>query len=81
MDVFNQGPAGLVVVCPLTTTARRQRFHVRIVPPEGGVRQASFIKCEDVRSVSGQRLIGRWGRITAGTMADVEDRLRTLLDL
>jgi mRNA interferase MazF len=43
------------------------------------VRQPSFNKCEDVRSVSRSRLLERWGSIVAQTMAAVEDRLRILM--
>jgi mRNA interferase MazF len=37
-DLFDQGPAGLVVVLPMTTTWRRIPLHVSVEPPEGGVR-------------------------------------------
>lgn len=81
VDLFNHGPAGLVVVLPLTTRAKGIPFHVEIVPPEGGVKTKSFIKCEDVRSVAQERLSRRWGAISPATIAAVEDRLRILLDL
>jgi mRNA interferase MazF len=81
VDAFNEGPADLVVVLPMTTSDRRIPFHVRLEPPEGGVRQTSFIKCEDVRSVSKSRLTEGWGRVSHETMEAVEDRLRILLDL
>lgn len=81
VDIFNHGPAELVVVLPITTTARGIPFHVPLSPPEGGVRQPSFIKCEDVRSISRERLIAPWGFVTGTTMDAVEDRLRILLDL
>ncbi len=80
-DPFNHGPAGLVVVLPMTTRARGIPFHIEVVPPEGGVRARSFIKCEDIRSISRDRLSRRWGRVAAATMATVEDRLRILLVL
>ncbi|MBF8264820.1 MAG: Programmed cell death toxin MazF [Dehalococcoidia bacterium] len=81
VDTFNHGPAGLVVVLPITTTARGIPFHVPLGPPEGGVKQPSFIKCEDVRSISRERLIAPWGAVSVSTMNAVEDRLRILLDL
>ena len=81
VDGFNHGPAELVVVVPLTTTARGIPFHVPMLPPEGGVRRPSFIKCEDVRSISRERLVAPWGVASPGTMAMVADRLRILLDL
>ena len=81
VDTFNHGPAELVVVVPLTTTARGIPLHIPVNPPEGGVRQPSFIKCEDVRAVSRGRLTDRWGSVVSSTMAAVEERLRVLLDL
>ncbi len=78
---FNRGPAGLVVVLPITTVARGIRWHVEVPPPEGGLRQRSFIKCEDVRSISTERLVTLWGSVVAGTLAQVEQRLRILLEL
>ncbi len=81
-DRFNHGPAGLVIVAPMTTRDRRLPLHVAVDPPEGGVRRRSFVKCEDVRSISKDRLSGtRWGVLSARTMAEVGDRLRILLEL
>jgi len=81
VDAFNHGPADLVVVLPVTSTARGIPFHVAVSPPEGGVRQQSFIKCEDIRSVSRPRLQARWGMVGPHTLAAVEDRLRILMGL
>src|SRR5918999_587052 len=74
-DLFNQGPAGLAVVLPLTTRSRGVPLHIPVTPPEGNVRQPSFIKCEDIRSVSTERLIERWGVVYPDTMAAVAYRL------
>jgi mRNA interferase MazF len=81
VDLFNRGPAELVVAVPLTRTERNVRWHVSVSPPEGGVVERSFIKCEDVRSLSKSRLARYRGRISAITMAAIEDRLRILLGL
>jgi mRNA interferase MazF len=81
VNAFKQGPADLVVVLPVTSVAKGIPFHVPVLPPEGGVRQPSFIKCEDVRSVSRSRLRERWGIAGAQTTAAVEDRLRILMGL
>jgi len=80
-DLFNHGPAGLVVVLPLTTRTRGVPLHIQVTPPEGNARQPSFIKCEDLRSISTERLVERWGVVSTGTMAAVADRLRILLEL
>lgn len=81
VDLFNQSPAELVVVIPLTSKAKGIRTHVPLQPPEGGVREKSFIKCEDVRSVSTERLTSRWGVVSSATVQRVEDCLRILLGL
>ena len=80
-DIFNEGPAELVVVLPITRTERKVRWHVAVGPPEGGLIAASFIQCENVRSVSKQRLKRLRGRIADATLDQVEDRLRILLGL
>ena len=55
VDKFNHGPAGLVVMLPITTKAKGIPFHVLIDPPEGGLKMKSFIKCEEVRSIAKER--------------------------
>jgi mRNA interferase MazF len=81
MDGFNHGPAGLVVLVPLTTRERGIPWHVAVSPPEGGLKRPSFIKCEDIRSISRTRLVRQLGDVSATTMAKVRDRLRILLEL
>ncbi|MBI4766973.1 MAG: type II toxin-antitoxin system PemK/MazF family toxin [Deltaproteobacteria bacterium] len=81
VDLFNQGPAELIVVLPVTSTEKGIPFHVPIQVSEGGLDKKSFIKCEDIRSISKDRLSKRLGLVTQSTMAAVEDRLRILLNL
>lgn len=81
VDPFNQSPAGLTIVLPVTSKNKGIRSHVEVLPPEGGVREASYVKCEDVRSISTERLVNRWGRIRPDTLRLVEDRLRILMGL
>lgn len=81
VDGFNHGPAGLVIVIPITTKDKGIPLHVGVFPPEGGLNEQCFIKCEDVRSVAKGRLVRCLGRVEEGTLAEVEDRLRILLGL
>ncbi|MFW6437390.1 MAG: type II toxin-antitoxin system PemK/MazF family toxin [Armatimonadota bacterium] len=78
---FNKGPAGLVIVLPMTTRDRGIPMQVSVEPDEGGVSQRSLIKCEDIRSVDQRRLTKRIGSVSEGTMAMVRANLRTLLEL
>jgi mRNA interferase MazF len=81
VDAFNKGPAGLVVVLPITSVAKGIPFHVAINPPEGGTRERSYVKCEEPRCISKERLSTRDGKVSDKTMEEVERRLIVLLDL
>ena len=81
VDPFNHGPAGLVVLLPLTTVAKGIPLHVEVNPPEGGVRTTSFVKCEDIRSIAKEWLSKRWGSVSSATIHAIEERLRILLEL
>jgi mRNA interferase MazF len=80
-DRFNNGPAGLVVVLPITSTIRPIPSHVVVEPPEGGLRVRSAVICEAIRSISTDRLVSRWGRLGGKSLARMEDVLRILLRL
>jgi mRNA interferase MazF len=80
-DRFNRSPAELAIVLPITSIDKRIRLHVAVAPPDGGLRRRSFVKPEDIRSVSMQRLGRRLGVVSAETMETVEARVRTLLGL
>lgn len=71
----------MTIVLPITSVDKRIPFHVAVNPPEGGLTQASYIKCEDVRAVSTARLKRQLGRVTPDTMHQVADLVRALLDL
>lgn len=81
VDIFNHGAAELVVVIPITSRAKGIPLHVEVQPPEGGLTMTSFIKCEDVRSISTSRMVKRLGKVSDHTIELVEDRLRILLGL
>jgi mRNA interferase MazF len=52
-----------------------------VEPPEAGLKNASAILCEAVRSISTERLVTRWGPVSSTTMRRVEDALRILMRL
>lgn len=79
---FNQGPAKLAVVIPITSKYRALSWFVSIPPNEARLTKPSFIMCNQIRTVSlcrfGDRLLGT---ISEDTMRQVENRLRILLEL
>ena len=69
-------------VVPLTTRARGIPTHVEVRPPEGGLRETSWARCEDLRSVSVERLMtGPLGAVSAEILEAIGERLRLLLQL
>ena len=81
VDIFNNGPAGLVVVIPITSKNRDIPLHVDISPQDGGLIVKSYIKCEDMRSVSKDRLTRKLGTVSSNILESVEDRVKILLGL
>ena len=80
VDAFNRGKAGLVFIVPLTTRFRGLPTHVEVQPAAGGVREASWARCEDLRSISVERLVGGpLGVVPDELLGAVGDRIRLLL--
>ncbi|RIK38848.1 MAG: growth inhibitor PemK [Chloroflexi bacterium] len=81
-DRYNYGQAGLVAIVPLTRIRRPNPFHVPISPPEGGITSASFILCDQIRTVSiDERFADKWGDVSPATLHTVEDRIKVFLKL
>ena len=80
-DSLNESRAGVVVVLPITTTYRGLPSHVEIDQGGSGLDEVSYAKCEDVKSVSEQRLISRLGVVGDEAMFQAARALRFLLDL
>ncbi|MCC7439098.1 MAG: type II toxin-antitoxin system PemK/MazF family toxin [Armatimonadetes bacterium] len=80
-EQFNCTPLGLVFVAPMTTKQRNSPFHIHIAPPEGGVRQDSFIMSEQVRVISTDRLTAHWGSVETETLVSVARILSMILQL
>ena len=84
-DSFNAGLSGLVMVVPLTSKVAKSKHipaHIRVDPPEAGLKTPSVILCDQLRTISKDRL-GKapWGTVSSATLAEVETALRVLLGL
>lgn len=80
-DALHEGPSGVVLVVPLTSTRRELPSHVEIEPGESGLDHPSYAKCEDVKSVSDRRLVGRLGVAGPGPVFEIAQVLRYLFGL
>lgn len=80
-DGLNWSPSNLVIIVPLTTRQHKIIFHVPVTAAETGLAQDSFATCEDVRSVSHERLLKQIGHVSEEARVEIQYRLRVLLDL
>ncbi len=80
-DGLNEGPAGVLIVVPLTTTRRWLASHIEIEPDGSGLTEISYAKGEDVKSISELRLVAMLGHSPAEALFEIDRVLRYLLDL
>lgn len=80
-DPLNESRAGIVIVVPTTTTHRGLPSHIEIDPSHSGLDELSYAKCEDVKSVSVQRLVALLGSVPDTDRSDIARALRYLLDI
>lgn len=80
-DPLNQSRAGVVIAVPTTTSVRGLPSHIELDPASTGLDHVCYAKCEDVKSISEQRLITRLGSADAGAIFQISRALRFLLDL
>jgi mRNA interferase MazF len=67
-NFLNKGPSGLVLIVPLTSMCKNIPSHIQINPPEGGVAHISFATCEQIRSITKERLVKRLGSLNGATV-------------
>lgn len=78
---LNEGFANLVIGVPISSKDHEQPWHTRVEPPEADLTELSWIQPECIRSISRQRLRKPRGFVSAGTLAQVEDMVRILLEM
>ncbi|HON29369.1 MAG TPA: type II toxin-antitoxin system PemK/MazF family toxin [Mesotoga sp.] len=81
VDQFNHGPAELVIVVPITSKNKSIPLHIEISGKETGLDLKSYIKSEDIRSISRDRLEKRIGRVSEEVMCQVLELIKILLDI
>lgn len=81
VDLLNNGPGGLVIVVPITSTGYGLRSHVELDPDGSGLDHLSYARCDQLRVVSTERLSSRQGMVDPEQMRSVDQALRFFLDL
>lgn len=80
-DILNNGAGGLVVVVPVTSAAYGLRSHVEVAPGTSGLAHTSYARCDQLRTVSTERLASRLGMIGPASLRSIEQALRFVLEL
>jgi mRNA interferase MazF len=78
VDQISSGRGGMCIVVPFTRTDRGTPIHVRVDPPEGGLKVVSFALPENIRSISRERLAKRLGSLRDDALEQLLHRVHLL---
>jgi mRNA interferase MazF len=81
VNELNHGPAGIATVLPLSDVDQHIATHVKVPAGEAGQTRDGFVKCEEMRSVSIERLTKRLGVVKPATLAAVMRNVEVLLGI
>lgn len=86
--VIQENPASanpnypLTIVAAVSTKGRSVPSHVAVQPsPQNGLSAVSYVKCEQIQTVSKERLLQKVGTLDAGDMTQVDTALKRTLAL
>ena len=80
-DRLNESRAGIAIVVPCTTRRRGLPSHIEIDAEASGHDAITYAKCEDIKSISGERLIKRIGTAGPGEMFRITQAVGFLIGL
>lgn len=83
VDIYNNGPADLLIILPMTTKKKGISSHIEVKLT--GQKDLSYIMCDQIRCISKERLQTRnhrsekIGSVNEKTMNEIERCLKALL--
>ena len=84
IDAGNKQPSYPNTIVALLSTSGREQlpFHIKLLPSKSnGLLDVSFVKCEQILTISKKRLEDYIGKVTQKEMQQVEDGMRLILGL
>jgi mRNA interferase MazF len=78
-NMFNHSLADMVIIVPITSKFRNIPTHIELIV--NFLKTRSYIRTEDIRSVSTRRLTKKIGSVDAEVISLVETRIKYLLGL
>jgi mRNA interferase MazF len=80
-DLLNNGPGGLVTIVPVGSARYGLRSHIELSVGTSGLDRVSYARCDQLRTVSTERLRRRRGTAASGEISLVDQAIRFVLDL
>lgn len=82
-DAANSNPRyPNTIVLKLSRKGLPVATHVQLEPASmNGLRETSWVKCEQVLTISKERLLQKWGRVSSGELARIEKSVMTALGM
>ncbi len=80
-DLLNNGPGGVVTVVPVGAALYGLRSHVELSIGRSGLDRVSYARCDQLRTVSTERLRRRRGAVAGDEISSVDQAIRFVLDL
>lgn len=80
-DIGNQYSPTVIVAALTSGNQLQYDLNVLVKAPEGGLKNDSLILLNQIRTVDKIRLGRYWGRVSAQTMAQVDDAIKISLGL
>ena len=79
-DIANQY-SPVVIVAAITTAVSSKDYptEVRVLAPEGGLRNDSTVLLNQVRTIDKRRLIEHWGKLDISTVGRIDQALKISL--
>lgn len=75
VDQINRAPAGLSIICPITTTPRDAGVRIELPPNSSGTVRVGYVEPYQVRTISQDRLVSPIARASAEVRNEVAARI------
>jgi mRNA interferase MazF len=79
--VANNSVGELVVVVPIGSTSYGLRSHIELEAGDSGLDDLSYARCDQIRSISTERIGGRRGAVAVEEGLAIDQAIRFILDL
>src|SRR6056297_8998 len=78
-NAFNETRAGMVIVLPITSKDKGISLHLPLTPEKTGLDVNSYVKTEDIRAISKERLYKQIGKVDSPIINKIGGILKMLL--